>query len=145
MMGCDSVFRKILHANDGSEHAFRALAVALAIAKQNNSDLHMVSVEEIDYMPEFIEEVREETGTAARRFHKVLQRARATAEDSHVNLRTHVIAGHPVRDIVELAKELEVELLVIGATGHSALYERLIGSRADRIVQLAHCPVLVVK
>jgi nucleotide-binding universal stress UspA family protein len=145
MMGSDSVFRKILHSNDGSEHAFRALAVALAIAKQNNSDLHMVSVEEIDYMPEFIEEVREETGTAARRFHKVLQRARATAEDSHVNLRTHVIAGHPVRDIVELAKELEVELLVIGATGHSALYERLIGSRADRIVQLAHCPVLVVK
>jgi nucleotide-binding universal stress UspA family protein len=56
-----------------------------------------------------------------------------------------VIAGHPVRDIVELAKELKVELLVIGATGHSALYERLIGSRADRIVQLAHCPVLVVK
>jgi nucleotide-binding universal stress UspA family protein len=139
------VFSKILHANDGSEHAFRAFAVALAMAKQNNSDLHMVSVEEIDYMPEFIEEVREETGTAARRFHKVLQRARGMAEDSHVKLHTHVIAGHPVRDIIELAKELEVELLVIGATGHSALYDRLIGSRADRIVQLAHCPVLVVK
>ena len=105
----------------------------------------MVSVEEIDYMPEFIEEVREETGTAARRFHKVLQRARGMAEESHVRLNTHVIAGHPVRDIVELAKELKVELLVIGATGHSALYDRLIGSRADRIVQLAHCPVLVVK
>jgi nucleotide-binding universal stress UspA family protein len=139
------VFRKILHGNDGSEHAFRAFAMALAMAKQNNSDLHMVSVEEIGYMPEFIEEVREETGTAARRFHKVLQRARAMAEDSHVDLHTHVVAGHPVRDIIELAKELEVELLVIGATGHSALYDRLIGSRADRIVQLAHCPVLVVK
>ena len=139
------MFSKILHANDGSEHAFHALAVALAMAKQNNSDLHMVSVEEIDYMPEFIEEVREQTGTAARRFHKVLQRARAMAEASHVKLNTHVIAGHPVRDIVELAKELEVELLVIGATGHSALYDRLIGSRADRIVQLAHRPVLVVK
>ena len=139
------MFSKILHANDGSEHAFRAFAMALAVAKQNNSDLHMVSVEEIDYMPEFIEEVREETGTAARRFHKVVQRARGMAEDSHVKLHTHVIAGHPVRDIVELAKELKVELLVIGATGHSVLYDRLIGSRADRIVQLAHCPVLVVK
>jgi len=139
------MFRKILHANDGSEHAFHALAMALALAQQNNSELHMISVEEIDYMPEFIEEVREETGTAARRFHKVLQRARAMAEASHVKLKTHVIAGHPVRDIVELAKELEVELLVIGATGHSALYDRLIGSRADRIVQLAPCPVLVVK
>ena len=139
------MFRKILHANDGSEHAFRAFAMALAIAKQNNSELHMISVEEIDYMPEFIEEVREETGTAARRFHKVLQRARGMAEQSHIELMTHVIAGHPVRDIVELARELGVELLVIGATGHSALYDRLIGSRADRIVQLAHCPVLVVK
>jgi nucleotide-binding universal stress UspA family protein len=136
---------KILHANDGSEHAFRAFAMALAMAKQNNSDLHMVSVEEIDYMPEFIEEVREETGTAARRFHKVVQRARSMADESHVKLHTHVIAGHPVRVIVELAKELKVDLLVIGATGHSAVYERLIGSRADRIVQLAHCPVLVVK
>jgi nucleotide-binding universal stress UspA family protein len=139
------MFSKILHGNDGSEHAFQALAMALALAKQNNSDLHMVSVEEIDYMPEFIEEVREQTGTAARRFHKVLQRARAMAEESHVKLETHVIAGHPVRDIVVLAKELEVELLVIGATGHSALYDRLIGSQAARIVQLAHCPVLVVK
>ena len=56
------MFSKILHANDGSEHAFHAFAIALAMAKQNNSELHMVSVEEIDYMPDFIEEVREETG-----------------------------------------------------------------------------------
>jgi len=66
------MFSKILHANNGSEQAFHALALALAIARQNNSELHMVSVEEIDYMPEFIEEVRQETGTAARRFHTVL-------------------------------------------------------------------------
>jgi nucleotide-binding universal stress UspA family protein len=139
------MFSKILHANDGSEHAFHALALALAIARQNRSELHMVCVEEIDYMPEFIEEVREETTTAARRFHKVLQRARAMAAESEVKLETHVLAGHPVRDIVELAKEIKADLLVIGATGHSALYERMIGSRADRIVQLAPCPVLVVK
>ena len=139
------MFSRILHANDGSEHAFHALTVALAIAKQNESDLHMVSVEEIDYMPEFVEEVREETRTAARRFHTVLQRARAMAEESHVNLKTHVVAGHPVRDVVILAADLNVELLVIGARGHSALYERLVGSRADRIMHLAQCPVLVVK
>jgi nucleotide-binding universal stress UspA family protein len=139
------MFSKILHANDGSEQAFHALALALAIARQNNSELHMVSVEEIDYMPEFLEEVREETGTAARRFHGVLKRARAMAEAAQVQLITHVITGHPVRDVVLLAADLKVDLLVIGATGHSALYERMIGSRADRIVQLAQCPVLVVK
>ena len=139
------MFNKMLHANDGSEHAFQALSLALAIARQNNSELHMISVEEIDYMPEFIEEVRQDTGTAARRFHVVLRRARAMAEQHQVRLQTHVLPGHPVRDFVRLAAELKVELLVIGATGHSALYERMIGSRADRIVQLAPCPVLVVK
>jgi len=139
------MFSKILCANDGSEHAFHALSLALAIARQNKSELHMISVEEIAYMPEFLEEVREEAGTAARRFHKVLQRAREMAEANQVKLETHVMAGHPVRDIVEFAKELKADLLVIGATGHSALYERMIGSRADRIVQLAPCPVLVVK
>lgn len=139
------MFRKILHANDGSDHAFNALALALSIAKQNGSELHMVSVEEIDFMPEFIEEIREETGTAARRFHKVLQRAREMADNDRIKLHTHVFVGHPVRVIVGLAAEISANLIVIGATGHSALYERMIGSRADRVVQLAPCPVLVVK
>jgi len=139
------MFTKILHANDGSEAAFRALSLAIAIAKQNNSELHMVAVEEIPYLPEFIEEVREATGTAARRYHTVFERARALAVKSQVKLHTHLLAGHPVRVIVQLAAELEVGLLVIGATGHSALYERMLGSRADRVMQLAQCPVLVVK
>jgi nucleotide-binding universal stress UspA family protein len=139
------MFAKILHANDGSDHAFHTLSLALAIAQQNYSELHMICVEEIDYMPEFIEEIREETGTAARRFHTVLQRARAMAEQHHVKLNTHVVAGHPVRDIVDLVAELKADPLVIGARGHSAVYERLVGSRADRIMQLAPCPVLVVK
>jgi hypothetical protein len=88
-----------------------ALSLALAVAKQNNSELHMVSVEEIDYMPEFIEELREETGTAAPRFHGVMQRARAMAEGSHVKLHIHVVPGHPVRDIVKLAADFNVDLL----------------------------------
>lgn len=139
------MFTKILHANDGSDHAFHALSIALALAQQNGSELHMVCVEEINYMPEFIEEIRQETKMGARRFHKVVQQARAMAEQRQTKLHTHVVAGHPVRDIVDLAAELKVGLLVIGARGHSAIYERLVGSRADRIVQLAPCPVLVVK
>jgi nucleotide-binding universal stress UspA family protein len=143
--GGKAMFKKILHANDGSEPAFKALALALAVAAQNNAELHMVCVEEVSYLPEFAEEVRQEVGTAARRFHGVLQRACALAEPQLAKFHTHVVAGHPVRDILKLAADLGVDLLVIGATGHSALYERMIGSRADRIVQLAQCPVLVVK
>lgn len=139
------MFSRILHANDGSEHAFTALSLALKIARHSGAELHMVSVEEIDYLPETIGDVREETGVAARRFHSVLNRARAMAEASQVKLKTHVIAGHPVRDIVDLARDLKADLLVVGASGHSALYDRMIGSRADRIVHLAPCPVLVVR
>jgi nucleotide-binding universal stress UspA family protein len=139
------MFSKIFCANDGSERAFRALALAITIAGEHNSELHMVSVEEIDYLPEFIEEVREEIGTTARRFHTVLQRSRKLAEEHQLKLHTHVLVGHPVRDIVQLASELEADLLVVGSAGHSELYERMLGSRADRIVHLAPCPVLVVR
>jgi hypothetical protein len=50
------MFRKLLYASDGSEHAFHPLSMAFAIAKQNASELHMVCVEEIDYTPKFIKE-----------------------------------------------------------------------------------------
>ena len=139
------MFKKVLHANDGSDHAFGALALALRIAKESGCELHMVCVQEVDYMPEFMEEVREETGSAARRFHAALQRARAMAEEEHVTLKTHVVAGHAVRDILKCAEDLGIDLLVIGGTGHSAFYARMLGTTAARVVHMAKCPVLVAK
>jgi nucleotide-binding universal stress UspA family protein len=139
------MFARILHANDGSEQAFEALSLALKIAKAGGAELHMVCVEEIPYLPMAIEEVRQETGVAARRFHAVLNRARAMAAAHEVSLKTHVLAGHPVRDIVNLAATLGVDLVVVGASGHSAFFDRMLGSRADRIVHLSPCPVLVVR
>jgi nucleotide-binding universal stress UspA family protein len=139
------MFRTVLHANDGSEPAFRALALAVSIARQNTATLHLVCVEEIPPMPEYLEEIREAKGTAARRFHTVVESARRLARSSGLEPQVHILSGHPVRVIVDLASNVGADLMVIGATGHSALYERLIGSRADRIVQLAPCPVLVVK
>jgi nucleotide-binding universal stress UspA family protein len=139
------VFKKILHANDGSEPAFHAFALAMALAEQNKAELHMVCVEELPNLPDFIEDVRQTTETAERRFRDVLQRARKAVEERHLQVHTHVLVGHAARDVVNLAENIGADLLVIGATGHSAIYERLIGSRADRIVQLARCPVLVAK
>ncbi len=139
------MFKIILHANDGSGPAFKALDLAIAVAKQNAAVLHLVCVEEIPPMPEYIEEVREAKGVAARRFHPIVERVRFQAQQNSIKLQIHVVSGHPVRMIVDLVDEIGADLLVIGATGHSALYERMVGSRADRIVQLAACPVLVVK
>jgi len=139
------MFKKILNANDGSGPAFKALALALDLARQNKSELHMASVEEVASFPELIGEVEIERKNADHRYKQVLKRAKAMAAEKGVTLVTHVLIGHPVRSIVDLAGELGVDLLVIGATGHSALYERMLGSRADRVIQLASCPVLVVK
>ncbi len=139
------MFKIILHANDGSAPAFKALDLAIALAKQNAAVLHLVCVEEIPPMPEYIEEVREAKGIAARRFHPVVECVRFQAGQNNIRLQIHVVSGHPVRMIVDLVDEIGADLLVIGATGHSALYERMVGSRADRIIQLAACPVLVVK
>ena len=139
------MFKIILHANDGSKPAVKALELAIAMAKQNGAALHLVCVEEIPQMPEYIEEVREAKAIAARRFHAIVERARLQAEQSGIGIQVHVVSGHPLRVIVDLVDEIGADLLVIGATGHSALYERMIGSQADRLVHLAACPVLVVK
>ena len=139
------MFTKILHANDGSDHAFNALKLALRIAKKDAAELHMVSVEERGHMPELAEESNGDTGATTLRFDKTLQRARALAEESHIRLRTHLLTGHPVRNIIKLASDLKADLIIVGASGHSALYDRMIGSRAQKILHHATCPVLVVK
>ena len=139
------MFKKILNANDGSDPAFKALALALDLARQNGSELHMASVEEVVSFPELIAEVESDRQAADRHYKHVLKRAKTMAAEKDVRLQTHVLVGHPVRSIIDLAAELGADLLVIGATGHSALYERMLGSRADGVIQLASCPVLVVK
>jgi nucleotide-binding universal stress UspA family protein len=139
------MFTRILHANDGSDHAFNALKLALRIARKDAAELHMVSVEERGQMPELAEESLSGAGTKTLRFDKTVQRARAMAEESHVTLRTHVLSGHPVQNVIKLAADLKADLLVVGASGHSALYDRMIGSKAQKILHHAVCPVLVVK
>jgi universal stress protein A len=53
--------------------------------------------------------------------------------------------GNPYEEIVNAAKELGVDLIVIGSHGYTGLGHLLIGSTADRVLQCAPCPVLVVK
>jgi nucleotide-binding universal stress UspA family protein len=139
------MFKTILLANDGSEGADKALVLAVGLAKQAGADLHMVCIEELSEFPETIGEVVDEKRMAGRFYRPVVRRAEQLAEKQGVKLTTHLIAGHPVRDIILLAGDLKADLLVIGATGHSTFYERVLGTRADRLVDLSPCPVLVAK
>lgn len=48
-------------------------------------------------------------------------------------------------EIIDYARENEIDLIVIGTHGRSGLMHILMGSVAERIVRKAPCPVLTVK
>ena len=87
----------------------------------------------------------EEKDEANHRYAAVTARAKAQAQAQGVALSTHVLAGHAVPTIVGFVERERCDVLVVGFMGHSALYNRLIGSSTDRLVELAPCAVLVVK
>jgi nucleotide-binding universal stress UspA family protein len=139
------MFKRIVIANDGSKGGFSALALACDLAKKHRATLFMVSVEELPNVPASIDEVIETKAEENHKYHDVLARARTVGKKKAVKLNAEVVAGHAVTAVVAYVKAKKADLLVVGFMGHSALYERIIGSTADRLVRLASCPVLVVK
>ncbi len=139
------MYSKILVANDGSSGALKALDAAIGLAKRHHAALHMITVEELPRFPASIDEVDEERDEANHRFAPVIEAARARARKDRVKIETHVVPGHVVEAIVEFIRENGFDLLVVGFMGHSQLYNRIIGSRTDRLVRFAPCAVLVVK
>jgi len=139
------VFSKILHANDGSAGAFKALEVALSMARHYRSELHMVAVEEVQWLPGTREEVLGDKELADHRFEGVIARAKEQARKQRVKLTTHLLVGHPVKAIVDFVGRNGFDALVVGYVGHSQLYSALVGSTAERLVRLAPCTIVVVK
>lgn len=139
------MFKKILIANDGSEGAFKALDAALRLAHAHKAQVHMICVEETQWIPGSREEVIGDKEIADRKFAEVVAKSEAEAKHHRVKLVSHVLMGHPVPAIVEFIERNGFDLLVTGFLGHSALYNRVIGSTTDRLVELAPCTVLVVK
>jgi nucleotide-binding universal stress UspA family protein len=136
---------KILLANDGSEGAFKALGVAVSLAKHYIAELHMICVEELPMLPTAIDEVIEEREEANHRYEKVIERSQSLCYMQDVDGFTHVVYGHPVPSIIDFIQKHDIDHLVIGFMGHSALYNRIIGSKSDKLVRLAPCSITVVK
>jgi nucleotide-binding universal stress UspA family protein len=139
------MFRKMLVANDGSRGGEAALAAALKLAKRLDIGLTMICVEDLPRFPASIDEVAEAQTDAASVFDKVVASAKAKAQAEGAPFEAQIVAGHPVSSIVEFVQRGGYDLLVVGYMGHSALYNRIIGSTTDRLVELAPCKVLVVK
>jgi len=58
---------------------------------------------------------------------------------------TEVVTGSPHRVLAEAAERHHAELLVVGASEDGTHLTRPLGSTAERVVRLAHCPVWVVR
>jgi nucleotide-binding universal stress UspA family protein len=139
------MFRKMLVANDGSKGGEAALAAALDLAKRLDIGLAMICVEETPRFPASIDEVTEALTDAGGVFDQIVASAKALAQARGVAFESHIVVGHPVTSIAEFIKSGGYDLLVVGFMGHLALYNRIIGSTTDRLVELAPCKVLVVK
>jgi nucleotide-binding universal stress UspA family protein len=139
------VYGKILVANDGSDGGSRALTTAFKLTRQTDAELHMICVAEVSYFPGSIGEVEVERERAHKRLEPLIERAKKLAALQGVTLECHLIPGHPVQTIVNFARNHRFDLLIIGFGWHSTLYNRLIGSTTDWLVELAPCAVLVVK
>lgn len=139
------MYRKILVAHDGSPGAFVALTAALDLAAKLAAEIHMISVTELPAFPGTMDEVIEEQDEGRRRLQPVIDRAKQLAALKGLTLETHLLPGHPVKVITDFVRDRGFDLLVVGFMGHSALYNSLIGSTTDRLVDHAASAVLVVK
>jgi nucleotide-binding universal stress UspA family protein len=136
---------KILVGLDGSKGSFKALEEAIALAKLYNVQLHSISVERIPDFSEVAGEAEGEKDMANGVFKKVVERAKEQALKKGVVLHTYITTGHEAKTINEYIKDNEFDLLVIGFMGHSAVYDRIMGSVCQSLVRLVPCSVMVIK
>jgi nucleotide-binding universal stress UspA family protein len=81
----------------------------------------------------------------SRREHATAALKQELAARGFDELQIDIRFGDPGHEIARFAKKSEAGLIVVACRGQSALEHLLIGSVAERVVRLAHCPVLVLK
>jgi nucleotide-binding universal stress UspA family protein len=139
--------KKILVPTDFSEASNSAYKYALRFGQQFDAELHIVHVSEpilspqlagLPPMPTFSEEERSLAENNLRVWADSMERVGVKTETM---LRT----GLAAHEIVEAAKEIDADLIVIATHGYTGWKHFCIGSTAERVVRAAPCPVLVVR
>ena len=137
---------QILIAHDGSDSARKAFDFAVELTARLDAHLRMICVEEeIPRHAEVIDELREEKDRADCYFGQLAEHCRARARLHSVNVEAVIAPGHAVKVIGDFIRENAIDLLVIGFTGHSRIYEHIWGGTAHNLTSTVQCNVLVVK
>ncbi|MFZ5964266.1 universal stress protein [Thalassococcus sp. BH17M4-6] len=144
------MFKKILVAADGSDHAKVAVDTAADLAQQSGAELHVVHVPEVQMTAIAVGasavEVpvnEEETERAAQ---EVLTAAKAQADEAGAKVTSSELRhGDPALAILDRAKEVGADLLVMGRRGRGPLQGLLLGSVSQKLSAHADSAVLTVK
>ena len=137
------MFKKILVAYDGSEGAKFALAKAGKIAEVGKAEIHVLTVGRIPEHAGTAGKARKAKEQAKAFYSKIIDEVSALLKTQGLKASTRLEFGKPGDVILRVAEELEVDLLIIGTKGQSALSERLLGTTVDKVVERAHCSVLL--
>lgn len=145
---------KILVATDGSEDANLAVGVALDLSERTEAELHVVHVRR---RPQVLPLARPGLAypspeaityddTCEQGVEELLEEQVGMIRDAEGNVAgAHLREGHPADEIATLAEELEASMVVIGSRGAGPVKRLVTGSVSEGVVNLAPCPVLVMR
>ncbi len=135
--------KRVVVPIDFGKHSILAVDTALEIASRPQ-DVHVVFVApELETMsPEMVwQGITDET----RRTNIEESFAKEFGDPKYRDVTFHVKFGDPGHGIVEHAEEVEADVIVMPSHGRTGIKRLLIGSVAERVIRLAHCPVLVLR
>lgn len=136
--------KKVLYATDYSPASRNILAYAASLARDKNATLLIAHVLEREQQP--IGEHFDEDPAPSDEEKQQLESTKPVGFDIPIEYR--LVFGTPTKAdeaIRQLADEEDVEMIVIGTHGHSALESLMGGSVAERVIKHASCPVVAVK
>lgn len=138
--------KRVLLATNFRPSSVAATQLATQIANHLGAELHAVYVIG-DYF-EQISAMFPEGGIAAlmRLRSYVQERMGQLSRTAAPGAATHIVEGRPYQEIVKLAAELDVDLIVIGTATHGSLFgnNHVLGAEIERVIRNAPCPVLCV-
>lgn len=134
--------RTIIVPVDFSVQSRAALVVAESFAKEQDCELLIVHVIEDDFEVYFpLGGVSKEDATTG--LYNALHEVKP--KDDSVVFSHRLLDGEPALAILDLAKEVDAEMIVMGTHGRSGLKRMIMGSVAEEVVRKAQCPVLTLR
>jgi nucleotide-binding universal stress UspA family protein len=140
--------KRILVGVDGSKESRDAAAYAAELAQALGSLLLIASVSDVPVAlaaPELVQRAAEWQEESSKHSTAIAKDIARSVARSGLTVETIVESGPAAETLAELARAGDVDLVVVGHRGRNAVSRALMGSVADRLVQICAKPVLVVR